>query len=383
MFNPFKKEKPVKIPTDDPQYPLKDLAELLNDTKTVLRDGVLSIPSWDVTVQAKLEQLDERGAVVYYYLESPQWDRPLFECSAGTGSSQKTAFGMAQGSFVFGFLDGVRSMAEDQPADQVQSEFAGKSHRWSVYRSNVVGMGATPDNQDTSFYWNLLKEGVLSRLGNQKLCYVKLYGAKFNDSITSEVRVNDEISPELSAKLEEYVRTWVNKDFGSVKQLIFLKQQDATWTPYPHSPEALEGHVRTAISLYAKSTDQASYDRYVETLTELVGDQSLAEELHSFLPEFCAENAFQNIDYGEALAIHQASQDQTVYKSQLYSYYPIRRALQKELGGLVTNELYRDYISMSSVYSVICQAKEKGADLNADGGRMMISFGFSEEYELR
>ena len=47
-------------------------------------------PGWQMTVTPVIEQVDERGAVVDFYISAPQWGKSLFECSAGMGSEKDT-----------------------------------------------------------------------------------------------------------------------------------------------------------------------------------------------------------------------------------------------------------------------------------------------------
>lgn len=101
-----------------------------------------------------------------------------------------------------------------------------------------------------------------------------------------------------------------------------------------------------------------------------------------FLPEMCAENAFPNIIYNELINIRQKEENYEVYKHQLASFYPIQKALQTCFNDdSFTDELYSAYVSLSSIYNVICKAKEDNKDL--DGAILTISFGFSDDYLLR
>ncbi|MDF2938845.1 MAG: hypothetical protein K0Q90_4218 [Paenibacillaceae bacterium] len=369
---------------DDPQYILKNMQSLLASEQCEIRNGALLLPQWRVTVRPEIAQLKEQSAVLNFYVDSPDWDRRLFECSAALGSDRKQALGMAEGGFLFGMLDGISAMVKGKHTDRLETVFDGSIHRWSMYQSNVVGMGDSPQENEVSALWRLLREGIAQRIGNQKICCVKVYGAKNGDSITGECRINDTVSPELSGMVADYVREWNTQGFGSQKQFFFLKQEEETYTPYPYSEEQLAGFTRQAIQLYRRSAEQGSYEDYYDALLTQLDDHHLAEELYSFLPEMCAEHAFTSLSYPESFSIHRGETDITVYKSQLASYYPIQNALLHELGGdEFTDELYKAFIAVSSVYSVICSAKEQGADLLANGGRIYVSCGFSQHYLVR
>lgn len=369
---------------DDPQSILMNMQSLLSGEPCEIRDGALALPEWRVTIRPEISQLKEQTAVLNFYVDSPDWDRRLFECSAALGSDRKQALGMAQGGFLFGMLDGIRAMVEDKPSARLETAFAGTPHRWVMYQSNVVGMGDTPQEHEASILWKLLREGIADRIGNQKICCIKVYGAKNGDNITGECRMNDIVSPELSAMVADYVREWNTKGFGSQKQFFFLRQEEETYTPYPYSEEQLARFTRQAIRLFSTCVEQGGYEDYYDALLNQFDDHHLAEELYTFLPEMCAEHAFTSISYPEVFSIHRGDSDITVYKSQLASYYPIQQALLHELGtDEFSNELYKAFIAVSSIYSVICNAKEQGADLLESGGRIYISCGFSDHYLVR
>ncbi len=386
FFNRMKKRSKQEqgLALDDPQSILISMQSLLADEHCEIMDGALTLPEWRISIRAEIVQLKEQTAVLDFYVDSPDWDRRLFECSAALGSDRKQALGMAQGSFLFGMLDGIRAMVKDNPSAQLETVFAGIPHRWVMYQSNVVGMGDTPQNHEASTLWKLLREGIADRIGNQKICCIKVYGAKNGDSITGECRINNIVSPELSGMVADYVREWNTKGFGSQKQFFFLKQEEETYTPYPYSEEQLVRFTRQAIGLYGACVEQGSYEDYYDTLLNHLDDHHLAEELYSFLPEMCAEHAFTSLSYPESFSIHRGESDITVYKSQLASYYPIQHALLQELGtDEFSNELYKAFIAVSSIYNVICSAKEQGADLLETGGRIYVSCGFSEHYLVR
>ena len=69
------------------------------------------------------------------------------------------------------------------------------------------------------------------------------------------------------------------------------------------------------------------------------------------------------------------------------SYYPIYEALFSGLenGAFAgyENEVYNHLISRSAIHSVVCDAKEQGADLEKDGGSISLIFKVDKTYEIR
>ena len=362
---------------------LEQIRDSLENVETRLQDNILEIPEWEVSLRAETAGLEEYSAVLAYFLSSPRWDRELFECCAGMGQDQQSAIGMAQGSFLFGMLDGVRAMSEGERIAEIQSEFAGSVHQWDVYQSNLVGMGEMPEETDAQVLWNLLREEIVKRLGNQKLCYVKVYCAKNGEEITGECRVNDVAIPALGKMIEDYARGWKTKSFGSQKQFFFLRQREETYTPYPHTQGEIGEAVGTALELYRQCLTEGDDRKYLSLLEERLKDTSLVEELHAFLPELCAENAFPAVGCGETVGIACRGTQSTVYKSQLASYYWISWALEEALRNDFPNRLFSALVSASAMYHAVSQAREKGADLAKEGGSLSVCFNFSDRYVLR
>lgn len=388
LFNRHKhiEEEPKEVksePLDPKQALMKNLHELLEEENTIRGDQII-IPSWNMTIQPSIAQLSDQMVSLDFFIHNPAWDRTLYECSAALGKDQDQAMGMAVAGFLFCMMNGVRSMQSGQESYTLKTKFGGRSHLWHVYQSDLVGMGASPKKADTSMYWDLLNQDIIKHLGNQKLCYVKIFASKYKDQITGECRVNDIVSRELSQKVYEHTSKWKNEEFASYKQFFFFSQDQEGYVPYPYSYEQIRDFTRQAVRLFEESQTQEQYDQYVENLAAQIGDSHLAEEFYSFLPELCAENAFPGIEYAESASLYQKEAATTYYKDQISSYYSIQRALFEGFeSGEFTTDIYRQYIAMSSIYSVICQAKEKGADLEKDGGRLALSYGFSETYEIR
>lgn len=381
-------EPDLTNPDNALKHVLGSLHESLQTPDRVEGDHVFC-PDWQMTITPEIEQVDQRGAVVNFYISAPQWGKDLFECSAGMGSDTKQALGMACGSFLFSFMDGIVQMESGQAGESLETEFAGKAHRWKVYLSNIVGMGNCPQVDNPRIYWDALKEEVVKRLGNQKLCFVKVYASKSGENITAECRVDDIKSEALSSLVADMVKSWDAGYFASHKAFFFIRQEEETVQPYPYLGRAgwedLREKVKTAALMFHASEDQEQYETLPERLKQALGDATLAAECYSFLPEMCAENAFDKIIYAETVEILPHG---TCYKSQLADYWRLHSALfslfEEGAFGDATNDIYREYIGASAIYGVICQAKEKGGENAMDGGTLSaLLFNMGSDFEIR
>lgn len=380
----------------DPKQALRNVLDSLHgglQTQNRVEGDSVICSQWQTTVTPVVGQVDERGAVVDFYVSAPQWGRKLYECSAGMGSDTKQALGMACNSFLFSFMDGIAQMESGQGGEELETEFVGKTHRWRVYLSNIVGMGNCPRADNARIYWDALKEEVVKRLGNQKLCFVKVYASKSGENITAECRVDDVKSDALSGLVADMVKGWEAGYFASHKAFFFIRQEEETLQPYPYLGQAgwesLKEKVKTAALMFHASEDQQQYDSLPGRLKQALGDAVLAAECYSFLPEICAENAFDKITYAETVSIMpRGGEAVTCYKSQLSDYWPLHDALfslfEEGAFGEAANDIYREYVGSSAIYNVVSQAREKGGEKAMDNGKLSaLLFNVDSDFEIR
>ncbi len=342
----------------------------LQDEDRVEGNAIL-LPRQGVRILPQVEQISQRGAVVNLWLEAPQWGKRLFECSVGMGSSPSQALGLSASSFIFSFLEGVMRMEDRVEPRELETLFDGKTHRWELYPSNIVGLGSAPQPEG-QVWWELLGEDIQRRLGNQRVCYVKIYGAKVDGQVTGECRVDDIKSEELSAKVAQAVERWPAGQFASQKQFFFIRQQEETILPYPYEGAEGERRLRSALGeavrMFMACRTEEDYDQYSQRLGERIGDETLADECLTFLPELCAANAFPQLQAAETVEIcREGRPPETVYKNQLADYYPLWTLLlqlfQEEELGADPDAIYREYVGYSSTCNVVRQMEQQGSRL--------------------
>ena len=368
------------------EFILRDLLHGSLGMKDFIEDGCLYCPDSQLTLRPEIESLMEQGAVVDFHIEAPQWGTEIFECCASPGETAKHALGMALCSFMLSLMPAIARMERGEYDETFETSFAGRAHRWRATLSDVVGVGCTPHENTPSFYWNKLKEGVLKRLGNQKLCYVKIYCAKVDGEVTGECRVNDIKSKELSEIVAEIGAQWETEGFASQKMFILIRQDEETVAPAPYPYWGAAGRavmktkIKRAVNLFNGCKTQEEYDKLPETLRLQLGDATLAEECYLFLPEICAENEFDTLDFDEQIA-------PGLYKSQLADYWTMHNLLFELFAegafGDAASEIYWDYITFSSVYGVVCQMMEKNGEEAPLEGCVSTHFNFSDGFKLR
>ena len=307
---------------------------------------------------------------------SLQSGESFYECCVGVGKDARDAVCPALGSFYLGFYTGMRRMLSGQPFAEITDQ---RSRIWKVFSSEVVGMGEHPKVPEI-FYWELLKRAVSDHLGNRKIAYMKVYGAKRGDSVTAECRVDDTVSQGLGELLRSSVSGWESEGFASHKQFFFMMYgEDET---YPYSQEQINGYVKAAMEIL--SDQNKKYEERFSALVDLTGDAYLADELRGFIPELCAERAFEKLTSADRLTISAGGGSKEYTKWQITSYNMIGKALDIWIHSNIYSELaFRECVIASSTYGVILKAKEDGSDMAERGGMIRHYYNFHEGYIAR
>ena len=368
-------------------YCIQSLANLsVDDEPTILNDGVF-YSKLNVLVKPQVRVVESKQVLIIFHLSNPHWDRSIVESCSGIGEDLNTAFGMAMGSFIFGVLQGVRMMlTEKKPNYVVESKFVDKTHKWDLYLSDVVGMGKGAAKIDSFTFWNLLKDEILKRVGNQKFCYVKVYGAKYTSGSIGECRINDIPIIELGESVKALVDTWGKTEFNSQKQFFFLCQNEEVAKPLPYNESQLIERVKKGTAAFRQCWDGTKFNPNYRTLiANEVGDVCLAEEIYSFLPEMCAENFYRDLQLDDEIVIKFNGKSHAVYKSQIASYYPIMTVLYEEFekGLYSDNDIFGALVSISSVYGLVCELNQKGIEIGKINSKVRMNFNFSNQYQLR
>lgn len=374
---------------------LKSIHELLY-VKNEVHGNSIFVPDWEMTITPRIEQCENNIAVVGFHISDADFDELLYECCASTGKDTDTAIGSCVGSFLFAFMNGIIQMKSGENGKPVQSTFGGKTHKWLAYNSDLVGMGEGVDSDDTKVptkYWDMLKDEIIKRLGNQKMCYVKIFASKAvgkNDSqVTGEVRINDIPSAELSEIVSKHASEWNVVQFASQKQFFFIKQDGEVNNPYSgeNGRGVLREKVKKAAELFMTVNSEETFDALPGKLAAALGDDTLAQECFAFMPEICAEDAFSEAKFSEAVQISiDGGEAVTVYRNQLADYYPIMNALfslfSSGVFGEQTNDIFKKLISLSATYGSISQLLDKGGS-PADYALTSLLFNVYGNFEIR
>lgn len=153
-------------PDDVTEYIIKQISEITEEENTRKDNGIF-FPKWNVFVQPQVRQVTEKGIILDILINAPQWGKDLYECTVGMGSDPQSNIGLALGSFIFSFMQGIAAMEEHRDGISVETKFSGNIHKWNVYRTDIVGMGNEEMETSVDVYWNELMEDILNHLGNR------------------------------------------------------------------------------------------------------------------------------------------------------------------------------------------------------------------------
>lgn len=384
-------DKPDLLNPDDvAEYVITQLSEITGEENTRKDKGIL-FTKWDVYVQPQVRQVTEKGIILDILISAPQWGKDLYECTVGMGSDPQSNIGLALSSFIFSFMQGIAAMEEHRDGIAVETKFSGNIHKWNVYHTDIVGMGSEDTGTGIDVYWNELMEDILNHLGNQKLCYIKIFASKMGDDITGECRIDDVASRELSEKVAQIARNWDVQGFVSQKQFFFIRQDEETVINNPYEGEEgfklLKEKVTLAAKMFYESKTEEEYNSLPGRLMEALEDPVLGYECYAFLPEICTENAFPEAQYSEYLQfVYPDGRKENVYKSQLADYEILKNALfsvfSEGVFGDDTNNIYQEYVGSSATYNCFSQIMENGSDIK-DMSATALAFMVDNDFIIR
>lgn len=406
-FNFFKKKNKEINKPDEPVIPEKSkmltkeeiLHRILDgefssfiELKSETKGDSLYIPELKMNIKPLVLDVKERVVCLGFDMYSDTMKLHFTENSTGLGQDCETAYGMAIGSFAFSFMQGLKAVVDNDVKYRITSEFAGHSHSWSVYSSDIVGIGAKSETQQVSNYWELLKDGIVRRLGNQKVVCVKVFNSALGSKGIGECRINDTLIPELGDKIAEIADKWETAEYKIEKQYFFLVQDDDTISDYPYAGEEGKKKLCSNVAEYLKNFNKINtredFDNIIETTSAVTGDKLLAEECFYFIPQICAEKFFEDVFIcsDELRIVYPDNVTITSYKSQISDYIPVTDAvydlLNSKILGEDTDRVYGRLAAVSSLFDAYEQVKEnienpKGLKVN------YIQFNVPEDYEVR
>jgi len=358
--------------------------------KSERQGNILYLPEIDMSLQPIVNQLNKHSIGIEYSMYSKKLDKYFREVSTGMGQDVKTAIGMSTTSFLFSFMEGLYHVYKKVNPIKMNTNFGGNKHDWNVYLSNITGMGNYENEKTTpTIYWELIKDEIKKRLGNQKMVYVKVYAAKYPGNVIGEVRFDDKAIPELSEMVEKFAEKWKTNEYVTQKQFFFIEQTPETVIPNCYDGgeglELMRSKVVKYLKIFQSATTQEQYDKLLENAEKQLGDKILASECYSFLPEIVAKRALEErFEFPDHVIIKSANESlETVYISQLSDYEKLEYCLfdifnEGDLGDEIDN-IWNKFINRSATFNLLAKSLKAGENII----NMEVVYSMGDGFKLR
>lgn len=376
----------------------EDVREFILDEgiiyKSERQGDSLYIPNFDLLLTPNIEQMSNTGIGIEFNMYIKKLDKYLYEYSSGMGGDITTAVGMSMSSFLISFMNTFEIMYNKCNPINITTEFAGNEHNWDVYLGNVTGMGTPGEDgkgSSATYYWDIIKDDIIKRLGNQKMVYVKIYAARLPENSIGEVRFDDVAIPELSEQVRKLAEKWNVEQFGSEKQFIFIEQNPATITPSqydgPEGRKKMRDFVLEYLRMFENTTTEEQYDNLVKDFGNKIGDKVLANECFGFLPEIATICALgDRIVVSDQITICLPDKKKiNTYSTQLFDYPMMENCLMDiirsgELGEK-TKSVWQGLIGTSALIRLFNKKQEAGDKISPKLTTLL--YNFDSNFELR
>jgi len=347
--------------------------DLEENVDSSIMNGKIVLPYWKISIEVEVVKADTKSISGMFIISSNEWDREIVDEFETKGNSLNELVEKTTNNFMYGLLSPIVEYEKGNIYSEEDTQYGDTFHLWEVYCGNILVTGQpikTSKRQDD--YWNMIKDKVFKRIGNQKMCYVSIYaecddeGKRF-----AECFINNVFIKELSNIIKRKIITWNNSEFTSIKQNILIIQQDDTYMEYDYDQYLIGEYVKDAMMLFEKYNikwlsgkhDKYWFDRYYDELYDRIGDNDLVWEIVSLIPEICSYSAFDDIDYYDGIVLYVDDEKNVMYETQLASYVYIRNAIFDVLNSGVlknTDKTYQAYVDMSSTTKAVMDMLKKG-----------------------
>ncbi len=353
------------------------------EAKDEVKEDHIYIPAWNVRIYPDITNLEADAVAITFNIECPDWDRDIIEVSAAKGKNPANAITIACTSFMLSVMSAVTHLCQEKNSVSFETEFAGSKHRWKAYRGNLLAGGDAQNDHEFNMYWDVLKDELPKRIGNQKLVYVKIYATRNGSEIKVDCRINNVRINSISNAVGHVAETWNCPGYGVHRQCFIFRQDEATTVPYPHFVEDIEDYTREVMKLFHTAKSREDVDAMYSKVLELCGDKTLARELMLYIPMVASENAFRQLTLPETIDYNIKGEKTSIFRSQSAAYHTIQSAvlwaLQHKVFGEETEALYQTLIAASPLTLFL---RKTGGKV-PEGAGVGFTFNVEDDFEIR
>lgn len=222
--------------------------------KNKIENESIRFLSYDITIEPKIVQIEKKNSIlctIYFYVKAPLFDDVFFDSSSSIASDEYKAIELSSDNFVYCALQGILDFLSGIYHHEIETSILGNKKVFTVCESPMIGLGNIENKEDfyheyvgfdedngySSFLWNAVCKEVPFILGNNRVSFIKTYGAKMPDGeIMVECSINNSTSKLLENCVQNEIIKWDNDgEFFSIKQFFFILQSDDTYIKYPYT----------------------------------------------------------------------------------------------------------------------------------------------------
>ena len=368
--------------------------------KNKIENNHIRLLSYDIIIEPEIVQLERKNSVlcsIYFYVKAPLFDNIFFDSSSSMASDEYKAIMIASDNFVYCPLQGILDFLNGVYHHEIETFILDKKKSFTVCESPMIGLGNIENKENfyedyvgfdgengySSFLWNAVYKDVPFILRNNRVNFIKTYGAKMpNGDVIVECTINNVNNKTLEDCIKDEIIKWNNDgEFFSIKQFFFILQSDNTYIKYPYTKEEIEYFVIEYVLEFENSN--GDYEKFIRSIKNIIPDNSIREEIINFIPEICAENAFKDVIFDERVNININSNSYKILKAQFTSYKYIEDALMDGFSNnIFKEETFNDLVHLSNSYNIIYDTLQNKPNIPMNEIYIYNTFNFTSDYNF-
>ncbi len=312
-------------------------------------------------------EMEEKTCLVNYQMTYPAFNEILCDIIPVLGESEQELIDMAAFQFLALCLLPIFKGLSREDKSIINQDLFGQKAEFIACPSELLQMGSDAVNPVSHDLYDLIKEDLLKYIGFKQIYFIRIYAAKNNNVPLFEVRIDDEIIPELSLKIQDYAQSLNNSaEHISRIQTITLWGKNGIKAPFNFPFIRSLCHdviIKEFLKLGANSQEQ--YEAIYDTILKKVEDKNMAQDIYALIPEIACEVFFDGkYTFNQSIALINGKNNININSSQLALYRYLKIAIAQYIDENDINE--QDALNLfgrSSRFSALSQELERNEDI--------------------
>ncbi len=354
-----------------------NIGSIENDSLIIKEIGlILTVNSIDI---------EENACLVNYQMTYPAFNEILCDVIPVLGDTEQELIDMAAFQFLALCLLPIFKGLSREDKSIITQELFGQKAEFIECSSELLQMGSDAVNPASHDLYDLIKDDLLQYIGFKQIYFIRIYAAKNNTKPIYEVRIDDEIIPELSLKIKDYAHALQNTEAHISRiQTVTLWGKNGIKAPFnfPFIRNLCHEHI---LGEYLKlgANSQEQYEAIYETILKHVEDAHLAQDIYALIPEIACEVFFEGkFWFNQTIALVNGKNNINIYSSQLSLYRYLKIAISQYIDEHNINE--QDALNLfgrSSRWSALTQELERDENI-VEIKSSMLALIVDEDYIL-